>query len=154
LRDFVAQVGIPSDDFYFADGSGLSRKALVAPEAVIKLLEHMALSPHFNAYYDSLPMAGIDGTLDQRFMGTPAVGAIHAKTGTITHVNSLSGYMDLPSGERLAFSIFGNLNPASARQGAHTADQIALAIFEQYGGRKKISQKKPTRKETFKSTGH
>ena len=146
LRDFVAQAGIPPDEVYFADGSGLSRKVLVAPEAVVKLLQYMAKSPHFGAYFDSLPVAGVDGTLDQRLMGTAAAGAIHAKTGTITHVNSLSGYMDLPSGERLAFSIFGNSNPAGSREGARAVDQIALAIFEQYGGRRGAARRKSAKK--------
>lgn len=142
LDDFVAKVGVPPDEYYFTDGSGLSRKALVSPEAVIKLLEYMARSPNFDVYYDSLPVAAIDGTLADSFRQTPAAGAIHAKTGTITHVNALSGYMDLPSGVRLAFSIFGNADPASARQGAHAANQIALAIFEHYGGRRKAPGKK------------
>ena len=146
LREFVAQVGIPADDFYFVDGSGLSRQALVAPEAVVKILQYMTHSPYFDAYFKSLPVAGVDGTLDHRFMGTSAIGAIHAKTGTITHVNSLSGYMDLPSGGRLAFSILGNSNPASARLGALTADQIALAIFEKYGGRKRVVRRRSVKR--------
>ncbi|MHB8655456.1 MAG: D-alanyl-D-alanine carboxypeptidase/D-alanyl-D-alanine endopeptidase [Terriglobia bacterium] len=146
LREFVKQVGIPADDFYFVDGSGLSRQALVAPEAVVKILQYMTHSPYFDAYFKSLPVAGVDGTLDHRFMGTSAIGAIHAKTGTITHVNSLSGYMDLPSGGRLAFSIFGNSNPASARLGARTADQIALAIFEKYAGRRRVVRKRSAKR--------
>lgn len=148
LTDLAAKAGIPPVEYYFTDGSGLSRKALVAPEAMVKLLEYMAHSPNFEAYYDSLPVAGADGTLAGRFKQTTAVGSIHAKTGTITHVNALSGYMDLPSGDRLAFSIFGNAHPASAHKGAYAADQIALAIFEQFGGRKKSPEKK--RKEKNK----
>jgi D-alanyl-D-alanine carboxypeptidase/D-alanyl-D-alanine-endopeptidase (penicillin-binding protein 4) len=143
LGDLASKVGIPPDEFYFTDGSGLSRKALVAPEAVVKLLAFMARSPNFDVYYNSLPVAGVDGTLADRFKRTSAEGSIHAKTGTITHVNSLSGYMDLPSGERLAFSIFGNADPESPHKGARAADQIALAIYEYYGGRKKIPEKKP-----------
>ncbi len=142
LRDLAEKVGIPSDEYYFTDGSGLSRKALLAPEAMVKLLEYMAHSLNFEAYYNSLPVAGTDGTLAERFRRTSADGAIHAKTGTITHVNALSGYMDMPSGDRLAFSIFGNAHPASAHKGARAADQIALAIFEQFGGHKKSPDKK------------
>jgi D-alanyl-D-alanine carboxypeptidase/D-alanyl-D-alanine-endopeptidase (penicillin-binding protein 4) len=109
---------------------------------MVKLLTYMAHSTNFEAYYNSLPVAATDGTLAERFKRTSAEGAIHAKTGTITHVNALSGYMDLPSGDRLAFSIFGNAHPASARKGAHAADQIALAIYEQFGGRRKSPEKK------------
>lgn len=148
LADLGAKAGISPNEYYFTDGCGLSRKALVAPEAMVKLLQYMARSPNFEAYYNSLPVAATDGTLAERFKGTSAAGSIHAKTGTITHVNALSGYMDLPSGDRLAFSIFGNSHPASAHNGGHAADQIALAIFEQFGGRKKSHNKK--RKEKNK----
>jgi D-alanyl-D-alanine carboxypeptidase/D-alanyl-D-alanine-endopeptidase (penicillin-binding protein 4) len=141
LDDFAEKAGIPHDEYYFSDGCGLSRKALVAPEAVVKLLQYMAHSPNFDVYYDSLPVAGIDGTLANRFERTIVEGAIHAKTGTITHVNALSGYMDLPSGDRLAFSIFGNAHPASARKGARAVDQIAFALFEHFGRRRVMLEK-------------
>jgi len=137
LRDFVTQVGIPQDEYFFTDGSGLSRRALVAPEAVVKLLEYMARSPRFATFYDCLPVAGSDGTLTERFIGSPAAGRIHAKTGTISHVNALSGYMDLPSGERLAFSIFGNADLLDSRDAEKTIDEIALAIYEKFAGRTK-----------------
>lgn len=137
LRDSVIQAGIPQEEFFFADGSGLSRRALVAPEAVVKLLEYMARSPRFETFYDSLPVAGVDGTLAERFTGSPAAGHIHAKTGTISHVNALSGYMELPSGERLAFSIFGNADLLDARDAEKTIDAVALAIYEKYAGRAK-----------------
>jgi serine-type D-Ala-D-Ala carboxypeptidase/endopeptidase (penicillin-binding protein 4) len=146
LDDFASKVGIAHDEYYFTDGCGLSRKALVAPEAVVKLLAYMAHSPNFDVYFDSLPVADIDGTLSDRFKRTPAAGSIHAKTGTIAHVNALSGYMDLPSGERLAFSIFGNANPGSSYAGARAADQIALAIYEHFGGRQASVRKKSSKK--------
>jgi D-alanyl-D-alanine carboxypeptidase/D-alanyl-D-alanine-endopeptidase (penicillin-binding protein 4) len=142
LRSFVAKVGIPPDEFYFVDGSGLSRQTLVAPDAVVRLLQYMAKSPRFQVFYDSLPVSGIDGTLAQRFIGSSAVGSIHAKTGTISHVNALSGYMDLPYGERLAFAIYGNLNALDARDGARTVDEIALAIYEKFAGRRKAGTNK------------
>jgi D-alanyl-D-alanine carboxypeptidase/D-alanyl-D-alanine-endopeptidase (penicillin-binding protein 4) len=142
LRDFATQARISADQFYFADGSGLSRKALVAPEAVVKLLEYMARSPHFNAFYDSLPVAGVDGTLAERFAGSPAEGHIHAKTGTITHVNALSGYMDLPNGDRLAFSLFGNADLLEAHDAVKVVDEIALAIYEKFGGRRDVARRK------------
>jgi len=135
LQEFAAPVGITADEFHFTDGSGLSREALVAPHALIKLLEYMARSPRFEAFYDSLPVAGVDGTLVERFQGTRAVGRIHAKTGTLEHTNALSGYMDLPSGKRLAFSIIGNSHLLKATDGARLLDQLVLAIYEWYGGR-------------------
>jgi D-alanyl-D-alanine carboxypeptidase/D-alanyl-D-alanine-endopeptidase (penicillin-binding protein 4) len=135
LQEFTTQVGITPEEFRFADGSGLSREGLVGPHAVIKLLTYMVRSPHFEAFYDSLPIAGVDGTLAERFRGTRAAGRIHAKTGTLEHTNALSGYMDLPSGKRLAFSIVGNNHLLKPADGAKLLDQLVLAIYEWYGRR-------------------
>ena len=137
LREFAAQVGIDPAEANFADGSGLSRHTLVAPRAVIKLLKYMAASPRFGAYLDSLPVAGGDGTLAERFRGSPGRGRIRAKTGTMEHVNALAGYLELPSGERLAFSIMGNGYLLEPAEGAAVVDRIALAIFQQFRGRRK-----------------
>ncbi len=132
LKEFGAQVGIEPGEASFADGSGLSRHALVAPRAVIKLLKYMAASPRFEAYLDSLPVAGVDGTLAERFTGSPGRGRIRAKTGTMEHVNALAGYMELPSGERLAFSLIGNSYLLKPAEGAAVVDRIALAIFQRF----------------------
>lgn len=129
LQKFAAAAGIPADETNFADGSGLSRKNLIAPDAIVRLLEYMARSPRFAAYFDSLPVAGVDGTLADRFHRTPAEGRIHAKTGTLEHVNALSGYMDLPSGERLVFSVLGSSQPLGSKDGEEVVDQTALAIL-------------------------
>ena len=70
LNTFATQqVGILPGETYFSDGSGLSREDLVAPQAAVKLLLYMARSPHFQAYFDSLPVSGIDGTLAHRLSG-------------------------------------------------------------------------------------
>jgi len=142
LQEFTAQAGIAPEEFRFADGSGLSREALVAPHALIKLLEYMARSPRFGAFYDSLPVAGVDGTLAERFQGTRAEGRIHAKTGTLEHTNALSGYLDLPSGKRLAFSIIGNSHLLKATEGAKLLDRLVLTIYEWYGRGPKPARKR------------
>jgi D-alanyl-D-alanine carboxypeptidase/D-alanyl-D-alanine-endopeptidase (penicillin-binding protein 4) len=134
LKEFAARVGIEPGEANFADGSGLSRHALVSPRALIRLLKYMAASPRFEAYLNSLPVAGVDGTLAERFTGSPGRGRIRAKTGTMEHVNALSGYMELPSGERLAFSIIGNSYLLRPAEGAAVVDRIALAILQQFRG--------------------
>ena len=134
LQEFAAQVGIQPEAVNFADASGLSRQDLVAPHAIVKLLEYMAASPRFKLFLDSLPVAGEDGTLENRFRGPPLRGRIHAKTGTMEHTNALSGYMDLPAGERLAFSILGNNHPLKSAQGAAVLDRIALVIYRHFAG--------------------
>jgi D-alanyl-D-alanine carboxypeptidase/D-alanyl-D-alanine-endopeptidase (penicillin-binding protein 4) len=135
LQEFAARVGVQPEAVKFSDASGLSRQDLVAPHAIIKLLEYMAASPRFKIFLDSLPVAGEDGTLANRFRGPPARGRIHAKTGTMEHTNTLSGYMDLPSGERLAFSILGNNHPLKSAEGAAVLDRIALEIYRHFAGR-------------------
>jgi D-alanyl-D-alanine carboxypeptidase/D-alanyl-D-alanine-endopeptidase (penicillin-binding protein 4) len=135
LEEFAAQAGIQPAEENFADASGLSRQDLVAPHAIVKLLEYMAASPRFKIFLDSLPVAGEDGTLTERFRGPPLRGRIHAKTGTMEHTNALSGYMDLPSGERLAFSILGNNHPLKSAEGAAILDRIALVIYRHFAGR-------------------
>jgi D-alanyl-D-alanine carboxypeptidase/D-alanyl-D-alanine-endopeptidase (penicillin-binding protein 4) len=130
LNAFAAQqVGILPGETSFSDGSGLSREDLVAPHAVVKLLLYMARSPRFPVFFDSLPVSGIDGTLASRLAEDRVRGRIHAKTGTVEHVNSLSGYMDLPSGKRLAFSILASNHPLKDKAGPATLDAITLEIY-------------------------
>ncbi len=135
LREFCAQAGIDRAQMRLADGSGLSREDLVTPDALLKLLLYMGSSPRFDVFLDSLPVAGVDGSLRKRFSHTPVEGRIHAKTGSIEHVNSLSGYMDLPSGERLAFSIIGNSHPLGSNDGVRVVDQLALTLFQWFASR-------------------
>jgi D-alanyl-D-alanine carboxypeptidase/D-alanyl-D-alanine-endopeptidase (penicillin-binding protein 4) len=137
LREFAQQVGAAPGETVFADGSGLSRNDLVTPETIVKLLVHMTGAPAFDVFFDSLPVAGTDGTLAGRFQGTRAQGRIHAKTGTLEQVNALSGYMDLRSGKRLVFSIIGNSHPLKEQEGAATLDQIALAVYDWFSRRKR-----------------
>ncbi len=135
LEEFAAATGIEPNEAVFTDGSGLSRHTLVAPHALIKLLRYMAASPRFEAFLASLPVAGKDGTLAERLQGTRARGRIRAKTGTMENVNALSGYMELPAGERLAFSIIGNSHPMKSAAGREIVDRIALEIFQQFSRR-------------------
>jgi serine-type D-Ala-D-Ala carboxypeptidase/endopeptidase (penicillin-binding protein 4) len=105
---FFASCGIRPDELIFADGSGVTRLDQVSPHAVIKLLTTMVTKPDFSAYYDSLPIAGVDGTLKNRMIGTPAAGNVHAKTGTVRYCHALSGYLTDAAGHLLAFSIINN----------------------------------------------
>jgi D-alanyl-D-alanine carboxypeptidase/D-alanyl-D-alanine-endopeptidase (penicillin-binding protein 4) len=90
MQAFLAEAGLEEDDYRFADGSGLSRLNLVQPRAVVKLLQYMYATPEWMGL---LPVGGEDGSLATRFTGTRAAGKIHAKTGTLSHVSALSGYV-------------------------------------------------------------
>ena len=108
VRQFLVSSGVDPLDFSFVDGSGLSPQDLVAPRAVTTLLVYAARQPWGGEYRASLPVGGVDGTLAGRF-GQPALrGRIEAKTGTLSEVNTLSGYLTAASGRSLAFSILCN----------------------------------------------
>lgn len=95
------------------DGSGLSRMDQISPDQLAALLGGAADRPWFGDWYEALPIAGIadrmvGGTLRNRMRGTPAEGNVHAKTGSLTGVSGLSGYVDTAAGERLVFSMVTN----------------------------------------------
>jgi len=103
-----ADWNIAPDGFVVRDGSGLSRSDLVSPETIIRILDHMRRSPNFQLFYDALPIAGIDGTIGTRMRSTPAQGNVHAKTGTLQMVRSLSGYVTSGDKRLLLFSVLCN----------------------------------------------
>ncbi len=108
VKQFLLQAGLKEDEFTFLDGSGLSRRDLVTPAATVQLLIYAARQPWGLAFEESLPVSGVDGSLSDRFQKTAAVGLIHAKTGSLSHVNALSGYGQTQAGKRFVFSIFCN----------------------------------------------
>ncbi len=108
VKLFLMQAGLKEDAFAFLDGSGLSRRDLVTPAATVQLLIYAARQPWGAAFEESLPVSGVDGSLADRFLNTPAAGLVHAKTGSLSHVNALSGYGQTQSGKRFVFSIFCN----------------------------------------------
>lgn len=122
VRQWLERAGITTGNLALHDGSGLSRLDLVTPEATALLLVNIARTPAANAFRESLPIAGRDGTLKYRLRSTS--GRILAKTGTLSYVNSLSGYAITADGETLAFSIICNNETAEAR-GTRPIDAIA-----------------------------
>src|ERR1051326_3478120 len=91
VKQLLLQAGIKEDEFTFLDGSGLSRRDLVTPAATAQLLLYVSRQPWGAAFEESLPVSGVDGSLAERFLNTPAGGLVHAKTGSLSHVAALSG---------------------------------------------------------------
>jgi D-alanyl-D-alanine carboxypeptidase/D-alanyl-D-alanine-endopeptidase (penicillin-binding protein 4) len=131
--DFFKTAGIADGDVVLTDGSGLSRKDLVTPRAVVQLLRYAATQPWGELYRSTLPVAGEDGTLSDRMKNTPAAARVFAKTGTIGHGNALSGYATTVRGERLLFSILGNNNNLHAQDANKVLDAICVAMVEELG---------------------
>ena len=121
---------IPSDGYVVRDGSGLSRNDLISPEAVVGILDVMRRSPNFDLFFQSLPIAGVDGTIRTRMKGTPAEGNLHAKTGTLSMVRSLSGYVRTADNRLLEFSILCNNWLAPQASVDRVADAIGVALAE------------------------
>ena len=120
--------GVQPDGFDIYDGSGLSRHDLVSPETLVRVLDRMQRDTAFAAYYNAMPVAGVDGTLQTRLKGTPAEGNVHAKTGSIGAARSLSGYVTTADGERLIFSVLSNNYTTPSSAITDVADQIAIAL--------------------------
>jgi serine-type D-Ala-D-Ala carboxypeptidase/endopeptidase (penicillin-binding protein 4) len=108
LNDFLATAGVKKGDALLEEGSGLSRRDIITPNATVALLAFMSRHRFADDYRNGLPVAGVDGTLKSRMKGTAAAGNARAKTGTLRYVYALSGYVTTAAGERLAFSIMLN----------------------------------------------
>jgi serine-type D-Ala-D-Ala carboxypeptidase/endopeptidase (penicillin-binding protein 4) len=132
-EDFLKSLGVADGDAVLTDGSGLSTNNLVTPRAVIALLQYAIHQPWGPDFMATLPIAGVDGTLEDRMKNTPASGLIQAKTGGLEHVHALSGYATTVGGEYLVFSIFVNNDPEKGREAIAAIDAIALAMVETIG---------------------
>jgi D-alanyl-D-alanine carboxypeptidase/D-alanyl-D-alanine-endopeptidase (penicillin-binding protein 4) len=124
LEKFLEKTGNSKNSVSLNDGSGLSRKNLMTPESVVRVLQYMDQHPHRDVFLDMLPVAGRDGTLRNRMKKGPALEHIFAKTGAIDFVNTLSGFAMSKRGERLAFSIMVNNSNASSREVREAIDMI------------------------------
>lgn len=120
--------GAESDGFLVYDGSGLSRRDMVSPETIIRVLDAMRRGPHFQTYYDAFPIAGVDGTLRLRMRGTPGEANVRAKTGTLGNVRSLSGYVTTLGGQQLLFSILCNNYLVGTDHISRVQDTIAVRL--------------------------
>ncbi len=111
---FLPEIGVTPEISGAAleDGSGLARQDLTTPEATAALLEYMWLQPVRDVWLESLPIGGVDGSLQHRFANVPGSDGIHAKTGSYAHVNTLSGYVETVGGNWLVFSIMVNATVA------------------------------------------
>jgi D-alanyl-D-alanine carboxypeptidase/D-alanyl-D-alanine-endopeptidase (penicillin-binding protein 4) len=128
VRGFLNRAGIPSDQYVFYDGSGLSRQNLVTPNAVVQLLRYAASQPWGASFRDTLPVAGVDGSLSERFRNIDVQGHVYGKTGSLGGVKTLSGYATTDSGEQVAYSILSNNFNLPAKRVTDAIDDIVGAI--------------------------
>ncbi|HEX5635201.1 MAG TPA: D-alanyl-D-alanine carboxypeptidase/D-alanyl-D-alanine-endopeptidase [Gemmatimonadales bacterium] len=127
-RFLIDSVGIDSTQFALSDGSGLSASNLVSPLAFTQLLRFMRSHPHWPVFAAGLPQSGSTGSLRNRFKGTPLEGRVRAKTGSIARTNTLSGYVDLPSGRMLTFSVQANHHTQPTRAILAQIDSVVVEM--------------------------
>ncbi len=120
---------LPRDEYIIIDGSGLSHDNRTTAELQTALLRYAYRNDEvYPMLYESLPIAGVDGTLDSRMKNSPAYANVHAKTGTLNGVSTLSGYVTASNGHKLCFSILvNNLGTLTPGKALHNSICIELA---------------------------
>lgn len=128
INSLITQLGLPADLYTVADGSGLSPYNYVTPELLVAILNYAYSQPGiFERLYADLPIAGVDGTLEKRMLDTRAAGNVHAKTGTVTGVSSLAGYLTASNGHLLSFCIL-NQGVSQSALGRAFQDQVCTYL--------------------------
>jgi serine-type D-Ala-D-Ala carboxypeptidase/endopeptidase (penicillin-binding protein 4) len=131
----LASWGAQPDGYLIRDGSGLSRYDYLSPETIVRVLDKVRADSAFHVFYDALPVAGVDGSLEHRMLGTAAVGKVHAKTGSIANARSLSGYVTTADNHTLIFSLLANnwTTKQSAVDSVHNRIAVLLASLNLRG---------------------
>jgi serine-type D-Ala-D-Ala carboxypeptidase/endopeptidase (penicillin-binding protein 4) len=132
---FLSSLGIDTTRLLIVDGSGVSRYNLLNTDQIVSLLTQMYTKKNiFPIFYNSLPIAGIDGTLSSRMTNYPSASNVRAKTGTLNGESNLSGYVHTRDGEMLVFSIMMQNFITSTDNYRRMQDRICslLAGFSRY----------------------
>lgn len=128
VRSQLERWGVDSTGSVIVDGSGLSRLDYLTPETIVRTLAAIRQDSAFSVFYNALPIAGVDGTIENRMRGTPAEGVVHAKTGFISNARSLSGYVTTRDGRMLIFSVLCNNWTAPRREVDRVQDRIGAGL--------------------------
>jgi D-alanyl-D-alanine carboxypeptidase/D-alanyl-D-alanine-endopeptidase (penicillin-binding protein 4) len=127
-RFLIDSVRADSTQFSLSDGSGLSSSNLISPLAFTQLLSYMRRHPRYNTFAAGLPQAGLVGSLRTRFLGTALSGRVRAKTGSISRVQSLTGYIERGGGGPLTFSILANHHAEPSRTMMAAIDSVVVEM--------------------------
>ncbi|MCK4545821.1 MAG: D-alanyl-D-alanine carboxypeptidase/D-alanyl-D-alanine-endopeptidase [Candidatus Eisenbacteria sp.] len=130
VREYAFSCGVDSGGLVLVDGSGLSRLNAVSAKAVTAFLACFASHDLFGDFYQSLAIAGVDGTLKSRFVGTPGEGSLRGKSGSMAGVSALSGYLVDRRGEQIVFCVLLNGYRADGGSLMDLVDLLAREIAE------------------------
>ena len=130
MKSTLSRIGVDPTSYKLVDGSGLSRKDLISPQALVQTLQGMAKSPYASIFRASLPLAGKSGTLKYRFRNIPPEGLVQAKTGTMTGVVTLAGYVNAPNYGPVVFSIMVNQTEQPIKVVRNAIDEIVVHLSQ------------------------
>ena len=130
MRQRLVRWGVPADGVQLVDGSGLSRRDVLSADALLVVLARMHDPASTSPWMTALPVAGVDGTLAARMKGTPAENNLRAKTGTMSNVRALAGYVNGADGQPMAFAIIVDNFEGTAVQAQAAVDTIAVRLAE------------------------
>lgn len=134
-RFLIDSVKVDSTQFSLSDGSGLSSSNLISPLAFTQILGFMRRHPRYPSFAAGLPQAGLVGSLRNRFLGTPLAGRVRAKTGSISRVHSLSGYIESGGGKTLTFAVEANHHAQPSRVMLAMIDSVVVEMGKSVGGK-------------------
>ncbi len=132
LDSLISIIGLHPEDYRIVDGSGVSHYNLITAELLNTLLKYFYYERKelFEILYNSFPVGGIDGTLENRMRNSSVNSNVHAKTGTLSGVSCLSGYLKNISGEDISFSIMMQNFVGSSRSARDLQDEICRILAE------------------------
>jgi D-alanyl-D-alanine carboxypeptidase/D-alanyl-D-alanine-endopeptidase (penicillin-binding protein 4) len=132
IDSLIILCGLNPKDYRLVDGSGVSHYNLISAELLLSVLRHFYYNEPelYKTLYDSFPIAGVDGTLENRMRSTKAENNVHAKTGTLSGVASLSGYVRNKKENMLAFSILVQNYLGSSKQARDFIDAVCEILVE------------------------
>jgi D-alanyl-D-alanine carboxypeptidase/D-alanyl-D-alanine-endopeptidase (penicillin-binding protein 4) len=127
-RFLIDSVGVDSTQFALVDASGLASNNLVTPQAFVQLLAWMRRHPTYEAFAAGMPQSGAPGSLRRRFVGTGLEGRVRAKTGSISRVNTLSGYVERADGRVVVFSLQANHHTLGSSRMIPAIDSVVVEL--------------------------
>lgn len=132
IDSLINKIGLNSDDYVLADGSGISRYNLITTELLVDLLKYMFQNStdNYEVLKNSFPLSGVDGTLSSRMKDTKAYKNVNAKTGTLSGVSSLSGYLKSANSHDITFSIMIQNFIGSSKKARNIQDRICTFLSE------------------------
>ncbi len=129
IKSFWQTKGINTDGMSLMDGSGLSHQNTITPKQMTEILAYMRTKSQYkNTFYESLPIAGVSGTLKGLCKGSLAEGNIRAKSGYIRHVRGYSGYVTTKSKRNLVFSMIFNDYTCSTALATKQLEQLMIHL--------------------------